>query len=388
MVNLSKIALSPFMLFFLLILSSFFFFFFLPILLKIPGGDVIWFEPAGGHTLKSSGLNVNRQWVKFHLPAATFSRESCKVLWKRSLSMPWNLKRFPVLRWRLFHMMIAFFNIDRYGRNLRCVPAVFFFLFFFVFSHFESLCNLGWPYLDDLKPRHFALCAGGLWGPRHPAVQPPAGVRPGCLCVCGHQSQGDASLLGANPRDWRDHHLLGESDGTQVHILTCKLHTAKAPVLGDRTRDPLSARPLGDRTRLSISALKMELHRLDVAEILRFRSSCPSQEAVRKSFELWLRCLYLSAEKLWFLTKAFPGSEPENIWLHSSGLSISWIVSIIVLPTTRWSCNEDRRDFRDRNRVFVCSVQDLDHVPFLSLFGAFCFFFFLAFVLSFTQKIS
>lgn len=146
----------------------------------------------------------------------------------------------------------------------------------------------------------------------------------------------------------------------------------KAPIPGDRTRSPL-AWPLRrcvlrDNTLLRISALKMELNRFDVTEILRFRSSGRSQKASRKSFELCCAVCICQRKKLWFPTKAFPGSEPENIWLHSSGLSISWILSIIVLPTTHWSYNGDRRDFRDRNRVFVCSVQVLDHVPFFCLF--------------------
>lgn len=69
----------------------------------------------------------------------------------------------------------------------------------------------------------------------------------------------------------------------------------KAPIPGDRTRNPLAARPPGwplrcrvlrDKSLLRISALKMELNRFDVTETLRFRSSCRSQKALRKSFEL------------------------------------------------------------------------------------------------------
>lgn len=60
--------------------------------------------------------------------------------------------------------------------------------------------------------------AGRLWGPRHPALQPPAGFWTGRLRVCGDQSQGGAALLGPDPRDWRHHHILGESYGTQVHV--------------------------------------------------------------------------------------------------------------------------------------------------------------------------
>lgn len=65
---------------------------------------------------------------------------------------------------------------------------------------------------------YYLSLTGGLWGPRHPAVQPPAGFWPRCVRVCGHQSQGNGTLLGPDPRNWRDHHLLGESDSTQVHI--------------------------------------------------------------------------------------------------------------------------------------------------------------------------
>lgn len=65
------------------------------------------------------------------------------------------------------------------------------------------------------------VSAGRLRGSRRPAVQPPAGLRPGRLRVRGRQRQGGAARLGPDPRLRWNHHLLGEFDSTKVGCVAC-----------------------------------------------------------------------------------------------------------------------------------------------------------------------
>lgn len=64
-----------------------------------------------------------------------------------------------------------------------------------------------------------SVSAGRLWGSRHPAVQPPTGLWPGCLRVRGHERQGSASRLGPDPWLWWQHNLLGKFDSAKVRFV-------------------------------------------------------------------------------------------------------------------------------------------------------------------------
>lgn len=63
---------------------------------------------------------------------------------------------------------------------------------------------------------HCLSSPGGLWRPCHTAVQPSAGLWPGCIRMCGYQSQRSATHLGPDPWYWWKHYLLGKPDSTQV----------------------------------------------------------------------------------------------------------------------------------------------------------------------------